>query len=121
MACVALMTVTVMVGCGQHANNATVTNHTGSALKKEVAVQETATNTGDEGAEAVDEFAGELFILEELDMTEETLSLYQISTGKQLRYKYNMTTRFLDKYGKNSTWAEFTIGSVVNISGFLPS
>ncbi|MCR4567451.1 MAG: hypothetical protein K5769_05340 [Pseudobutyrivibrio sp.] len=115
------MTVTVMVGCGQHANNATVTNHTGSALKKEVAVQETATNTGDEGAEAVDEFAGELFILEELDMTEETLSLYQISTGKQLRYKYNMTTRFLDKYGKNSTWAEFTIGSVVNISGFLPS
>lgn len=69
----------------------------------------------------VQDTAAELYIVEDLDMTEETISLYSVSTGKQLKYNYNMTTKFLDKYGKNSFWASFTTGTVVSIGELLPS
>ena len=118
---VATFVVMVSAACGTHPNNATVTNHTGSAIRKDVDSQETEASEEPKDASTVSELDGELYIVEGLDMAEETIALYQISTAKQLRYKYNMTTKFLDKYGKNSTWAEFTVGSVVNIGGFLPS
>lgn len=105
-------------GCGTRPNNATVTNRTGSAILPkeetiEATVEEEATETSSEN--------NNLYILENLDMNEETISLYSISTDKQLRYNYNMTTKFLDKYGGNGTWAEFTTGSVVNIGSLLPA
>jgi len=100
--------------CGSHPNDATVTNHTGSAISsKEETVENVETVTVDE--------AKELYIVEGLDMTDETISLYSLSEKKQYRYNYNMTTRFLDKYGENSVWASFTTGTVVTIGDLLPS
>lgn len=105
-------------GCGTRPNNATVTNRTGSAiLPKEETVETTEEAETTEASSENDN----LYILENLDMNEETISLYSISTDKQLRYNYNMTTKFLDKYGGNGTWAEFTTGSVVNIGSLLPA
>ena len=106
------------MGCGTRPNNATVTNRTGSAILPKEETVETAEEA--EIAEASSE-NDNLYILENLDMNEETISLYSISTDKQLRYNYNMTTKFLDKYGGNGTWAEFTTGSVVNIGSLLPA
>ncbi len=105
--------VTVLLGCGAVQNNAAVTNHTGSALKnsEEIETEETVEEPANQ----------ELYIVEDLNMADETISLYSISEAKQYRYNYTMTTKFLDKYGKASMWAEFTIGSVVTIDGFLPS
>lgn len=108
-------------GCGTRPNNATVTNRTGSAiLPKEESeeAEETASEEDDSESESKD---SDLYIVESLDMTEETISLYSLSTGKQLRYNYNMTTKFLDKYGGRGTWAEFTTGSVVSIGSLLPA
>ena len=109
-----LICISVFVGCGHYPNNATVTNHTGSALKekKEEAVEEVV-----EAAPVNTDF----YIVESLDMADETISLYSLAEAKQYRYNYNMTTRFLDKYGKNSVWASFTTGTVVTIGDLLPS
>ena len=105
-------------GCGTPANNATVTNRTGSAiLGKDDSEVETAEETVEDNTSENQD----LYIVESLDMTDETISLYSLSTDKQLRYNYNMTTKFLDKYGGNGTWAEFTTGSVVNIGSLLPA
>ena len=107
-----------LMGCGKHPNNATVTNHTGSAIrqnKEEVETTETL------AADELEKKDSALFVVENLDMNDETISLYSLDEDKQLRYNYNMTTRFLDKFGTNSVWASFTNGTVVTIGDFLPA
>ena len=106
------------MGCGKHPNNATVTNHTGSALKQDKETVEEASALADEDLEIKE---SSLFIVENLDMNEETISLYSLDEDKQLRYNYNMTTRFLDKFGTSSVWASFTNGTVVTIGDLLPA
>ncbi|MBR4708353.1 MAG: hypothetical protein IKP29_09885 [Pseudobutyrivibrio sp.] len=111
---IAALAITAFSGCGHPSGNSPVTSYTGSAIKK--------TSEEVEQVETVaEDTAAELYIVENLDMTEETISLYSVSTGKQLKYNYNMTTKFLDKYGKNSFWASFTTGTVVSIGELLPS
>ena len=107
-------------GCGQRPSNGIVSNYTGSAILGGQDVVEVASDASDE-SDKREEVSSELYIVENVDMNEETIALYSLTQGKQLRYKYNMTTKFLDKYGGNSTWAEFTIGSVVTIGDLLPS
>lgn len=105
-------------GCS-HANNATVTNYTGSAIQnagKETGEVVETDNEAEAETEQVD-----LYIVENLDMVDETIALYSLSEDQQLRYSYNMTTKFLNKYGGNDTWAEFTTGSVVSIGELLPA
>ena len=116
-----IMTVGMLAftGCGRHPNNATVTNHTGSALKQDSAnVENQDATTSPEEEEIVE---APLYIVENLNMTDETISLYSVDEDKQIRYNYNMTTRFLDKFGTNSVWASFTNGTVVTIGDFLPA
>ena len=114
-----VISAVTLVGCG-HRNNATVTNYTGSALLN--SSQSTEEVDNQEAQAEAEEVAleQELYIVESLDMTEETISLYSISTDQQLRYNYNMTTKFLNQYGSTDTWAEFTTGSVVSIGDMLP-
>ena len=109
-----LFLVALLTGCGAHPNNATVTSRTGSALKEQTEV------VAEENAVEID-VPERLYIVENLDMTDETISLYSLEENKQLRYNYNMTTKFLDKYGSNSQWASFTTGTVVTIGELLPS
>ncbi len=114
---ISIVSLLVLSAC-THPNNATVTNHTGSALKQEKA--EASENSQDEeiNLEIKDT---SLYIVENLDMNDETISLYSLDEDKQIRYNYNMTTRFLDKFGTNSVWASFTNGTVVTIGDFLPA
>lgn len=107
-----------LMGCGKRPNNATVTNHTGSALKQDKETVEEASALADDDLEIKE---SSLFIVENLDMNEETISLYSLDEDKQLRYNYNMTTRFLDKFGTSSVWASFTNGTVVTIGDLLPA
>ncbi len=104
-----------LAGCGTHPNNATVTNHTGSAIKNKTE------EVKEETVEAEEPINTDFYIVENLDMSDETISLFSVAEAKQYRYKYNMATRFLDKFGKNSVWASFTTGTVVTIGDLLPS
>ena len=108
------MSAALLEGCGSHPNTATVTQHTGSALKKQE-------ETVEEDTALVEEEPQGLYIVESLDMMEETIALYSLEEDKQLRYNYNMTTKFLDKFGGNALWASFTAGTVVTIGDLLPS
>ena len=107
-----------LMGCGKRPNNATVTNHTGSALKQDKETVEETSALADDDLEIKE---SSLYIVENLDMNEETISLYSLDEDKQLRYNYNMTTRFLDKFGTSSVWASFTNGTVVTIGDLLPA
>ncbi len=113
--------MSAMIGCGTHPNDATVTERTGSALKnKTETVEETEAAEDSEETEVTIEDMN-LYIVESLNMTDETISLYSLTEDKQFRYSYNMTTKFLDKYGDNTLWASFTTGTVVTIGDLLPS
>ncbi len=54
-------------------------------------------------------------IIEELNMLEETITVYNTVTDTTLRYNYNLTTRFLDKYGAESSSLNFTPGTAVTL------
>lgn len=63
----------------------------------------------------------ELYMIQELNMLEETITLTSLTDGKQERYGYSLTTRFLDKYGDSSSSMNFTPGNVVSLGELLPS
>lgn len=102
----------LLTACGSKENTATFSTRTGSALKS----QDEASVASEEESQG----ESDLYIVENLDMTEETITLYSISSAKQVKYKYNMTTKFADKYDNSSSWAQFTTGSVVTIGEPLP-
>lgn len=110
-----IMLLVVFSGCGKRGNTATVTVRTGSAVKDET---ESTTDVEVTENAAANE---DLYIVEDLDMESETISLYSISGARQLRYNYTMTTKFLDKFGDNASWASFTSGTVVTLGDKLPS
>ncbi|MCR5415303.1 MAG: hypothetical protein K6E79_00735 [Pseudobutyrivibrio sp.] len=103
----------LFAGCGSASGSKNaIKSRTGSALKTETAeeqTEETATKEQD------------LYIVEGINMAEESIAVYSINSSEQLRYNYNMTTKFLDKYGDSSSWANFPIGSVVTLGDTLPS
>ena len=104
----------ILGGCGNtKGESATFSSRTGSALK-----EDTEESTEDE---ETTETAGDLYIIEELDMAGETITFYCISNSKQYKFSYNMTTKFLDKYGNSSSVTNFENGTVVEIGDKLPN
>ena len=112
---VCLAVAVLIAGCGKKPNSATVSIRQGSAVKN-------ATEDNKEALEDTNLTITEvLYVVDEVNMADETISLYSIGEGKQLRYSYNMTTQFKDKYGENCSCANFPSGSVVVIGDKLPS
>ncbi len=108
--------LSLLSGCGrQTGQSGAVKVRTGQAVQK---AEETAEDS--EKADVIIE-DNDVYILEELNMAEETLALYNVSSKKQVKYRYNLTTRFLDKYGDSASWAQFSPGDAVVIGDFLPA
>ena len=76
--------VMTLAGCGSHPNNATVTNHTGSAIKNKTEEVE------EEPVAAEEPVNTDFYIVEELNMSDETIALYSVAEAKQYRYKYTI-------------------------------
>ena len=112
----AAMLLVLLTGCGARSNNATVTTRTGTALKPQQEVEVT-----EEEVEENLTIKEDLYVVEELDMNAETISVYSVSSAKQMRFNYNMTTKFLDKYGDNTSWSSFSAGTVVTLGDKLPA
>jgi hypothetical protein len=60
-----------------------------------------------------------LLMIRELDMSSETITLQSLATGDVIKYKYSLTTRFLDSHGDVSSWNNFYPGRVVTIGNKL--
>lgn len=60
-------------------------------------------------------------IIQELNMIEETVTVYNTVTTRTLRYKYSLATQFLDKYGNESSSLNFTPGTAVVLGDKLKS
>lgn len=60
-------------------------------------------------------------IIQELNMIEETITVYNTVTTRTLRYKYSLATQFLDKYGSESSSLNFTPGTAVVLGDKLKS
>lgn len=61
------------------------------------------------------EFAPEHYMIMANDMTMQHMILQQMESGKQYLYYYSLTTRFLDKYGNNSSVSYFEPGRMITI------
>ncbi|MBP5265856.1 MAG: hypothetical protein J6Z06_03430 [Lachnospiraceae bacterium] len=57
-----------------------------------------------------------LFMIESFDGDEEFVILKNITSTRQVRYSYNLDTKFLNKYGDAESWSSFTPGKVVEIT-----
>ena len=76
-----------------------------------------------ETAAKIDEQAANkpLYIIEEFDSAAESFIAFEVATGRQLKFSYNMTTAFLNKYDDYISSANFMVGSVVELGELLPS
>lgn len=56
-----------------------------------------------------------LYMIQNMNMAEEIITLYDLSNNETLQYRYGLMTQFLDAKGKTSSWSNFTSGRVVKI------
>ena len=63
----------------------------------------------------------DICIIQELNMLEENISVYNVASNRVMRYKYSLATRFLDKYGQESSSLNFTPGTAVVLGDKLPT
>lgn len=69
-----------------------------------------------ENQEIMADFDSNMYMVMTVDMEKETLTLKQMSSGKQYFCHYTLTTRFLDKYGNSTSAHNFDVGSLVTVN-----
>lgn len=78
---------------------------------------EKETEAATEAAAVKAEFDTDVYMILTNDMTKETMTLQQMSSGKQYYCQYSLTTRFLDKYGNSMSVYNFDVGRIVTVNG----
>ncbi len=102
-----LIVLLMTAGCGQKEGSLT-TYRTGSVLKNQQKQEQK-------------ESPDTLYMIEELNTLEETISLLSLDSGKLLRYSYSLTTKFQDKYGNSTSSMNFHPGLIVTLGELLDS
>ena len=59
----------------------------------------------------------DILIVSDINSANETIRVYNYSTGVQYQYYYGLTTGFFDKYGNHMSVSDIHQGEVVDISG----
>lgn len=96
-----LLLLCVMNACGKQEKNEPFT-YRAPAAKQEQETADTEETTPD-------------YIIEQIDMIGETMTLYSPKTERQVRYGYTLSTRFMDAYGDSYSSIHFTPGQVVRL------
>ncbi|MCR4611682.1 MAG: hypothetical protein K5644_07265 [Lachnospiraceae bacterium] len=68
-----------------------------------------------------DKTTSNICIIQELNMLEETITVFDTVSTRVLRYKYSLATQFLDKYGAESSSMNFTPGTAVVLGDKMKS
>ena len=61
--------------------------------------------------------SSDILIVSDINSANETIRVYNYSTGVQYQYYYGLTTGFFDKYGNHMSVSDIHQGDVVEISG----
>ena len=64
--------------------------------------------------------SSDILIVADINSANETIRVYNYSTGVQYQYYYGLTTGFFDKYGNHMSVSDIHQGDVVDISGADP-
>lgn len=100
-----------ILGCGgQKKGTVSGTNYYYPQNQKE-------TEAETENLAVMAEFDADIYMIMTVDMAKETMTLRQMSSGKQYFCHYSLTTRFLDKYGNNMSAHNFDEGRLVTVNG----
>ena len=117
-----LLSVFLMLagGCayGDGGNGAYVSDSE-ETLARQAAEEETEA-AAREAAEVEQEFMDLLqddYMLMDKNDNEERLILKSLTTGRQYRFAYGLSTKFLNKWGSSTSQTNFTRGSIVKLGG----
>ncbi len=111
-----------MAACGENApsNNSgggLVSMRTGSAVK-EALLGPTEEPVAAPSEAVVQE---NIYIIKNIDDKSEIITCYALSLGQDIRFAYGVSTKFLDRYGNNTSMANFGAGSVVVVGQAMES
>ena len=105
-----LIAMTVLLGCeGQKKGTVSGTNYY-------YPQKETEVETETESDAIMAEFDSDLYMIISNDMEKEAMVLRQMTSGKQYYCYYSLTTRFLDKYGSNTSVNNFDAGRLITVN-----
>lgn len=118
--CVFCMLVMSLVACGKPDTDDGVKKFYNSMNDTTEAVGE-STQSGLEAAAAENGKSvkknSDILIVSDINSANETIRVYNYSTGVQYQYYYGLTTGFFDKYGNHMSVSDIHQGDVVDISG----
>lgn len=104
--------IVLMIGCGSNKNE-TVSGTNYYYPEKETERETQMTEVADLSVKA--ELKPEHYMIIANDMTTQHMLLQQMESGKQFLHYYSTTTRFLDKYGNNTSVSEFDPGRIITL------
>lgn len=118
--CVFCMLVLSLAACGKPDTDDGVKKFYNSMNDTTEAVGE-STQSGLEAAAAENGKSvkknSDILIVSDINSANETIRVYNYSTGVQYQYYYGLTTGFFDKYGNHMSVSDIHQGDVVDISG----
>ena len=118
--CVFCMLVLSLAACGKTDTDDGVKKFYNSMNDTTEAVGE-STQSGLEAAAAENGKSvkknSDILIVSDINSANETIRVYNYSTGVQYQYYYGLTTGFFDKYGNHKSVSDINQGDVVDISG----
>ena len=118
--CVFCMLVLSLAACGKPDTDDGVKKFYNSMNDTTEAVGE-STQSGLEAATAENGKSvkknSDILIVSDINSANETIRVYNYSTGVQYQYYYGLTTGFFDKYGNHMSVSDIHQGEVVDISG----
>ena len=118
--CVFCMLVLSLAACGKPDTDDGVKKFYNSMNDTTEAVGE-STQSGLEAAAAENGKSvkknSDILIVSDINSANETIRVYNYSTGVQYQYYYGVTTGFFDKYGNHMSVSDIHQGDVVDISG----
>lgn len=118
--CVFCMLVMSLAACGKLDTDDGVKKFYNSMNDTTEAVGE-STQSGLEAAAAENGKSvkknSDILIVSDINSANETIRVYNYSTGVQYQYYYGLTTGFFDKYGNHMSVSDIHQGDVVDISG----
>ena len=118
--CIVCMLVLSLAACGKQDTDDGVKKFYNSMNDTTEAVGENTQSglkaAAEENGKSVKK-SSDILIVSDINSANETIRVYNYSTGVQYQYYYGLTTGFFDKYGNHMSVSDIHQGDVVDISG----